>query len=163
MESPSILAPSTTARSRPSALLSRLFSMAAHLSRVNYFLWSENNDTRGAPPLLDACFYRAANPHKPPKSHKLLVKLQSGRQFQILPHTSEIMGLEEAVDDAFCLKILVEEVVDRVPVELGIDLCALGVGGAVDGELLFDLAGARLVVLVEHAVRHKGILVTMDK
>lgn len=94
---------------------------------------------------------------------KLLVKLQSGRQFQNLPHTSEIMGLEEAVDDAFCLKILVEEVVDRVPVELGVDLCALGVGGAVDGELLFDLAGARLVVLVEHAVRHKGILVTMDK
>ena len=32
-----------------------------------------------------------------------------------------------------------------------------------DGELLLDLAGARVVVLVEHAVRHKGVLVTVDK
>ncbi len=40
---------------------------------------------------------------------------------------------------------------------------ALGVGGAVDSELLFNLAGARLVVLVEHAVRYKGVLVTVDK
>ena len=94
---------------------------------------------------------------------KLLVKLQSGRQFQILPHTSEKRGLDKSPDAAINLKILVEEVVDRVPVELGVDLRALGVGGAVDGELLLNLAGARLVVLVEHAVRHKGILVTMDK
>lgn len=95
---------------------------------------------------------------------KLLVKLQSGRQFQILPHTSEKRGgLDKSPDAVFCLKILVEEVVDRVPVELGVDLRALGVGGAVDGELLLNLAGACLVVLVEHAVRHKGILVTMDK
>ena len=32
-----------------------------------------------------------------------------------------------------------------------------------DGELLLDLAGARLVVLVEHTVRHKGVLVAVDK
>ena len=32
-----------------------------------------------------------------------------------------------------------------------------------DGELLLDLAGARVVVLVEHAVRHKGVLVAVDK
>ena len=94
---------------------------------------------------------------------KLLVKLQSGRQFQILPHTSEKRGLDKSPDAAINLKILVEEVVDRVPVELGVDLRTLCVGGAVDGELLLNLAGARLVVLVEHAVRHKGILVTMDK
>ena len=36
-------------------------------------------------------------------------------------------------------------------------------GGVVDSELLLDLAGARLVVLVEHAVRYKGVLVTVDK
>ena len=32
-----------------------------------------------------------------------------------------------------------------------------------DGELLLDLAGARVVVLVEHVVRHKGVLVAVDK
>ena len=32
-----------------------------------------------------------------------------------------------------------------------------------DGELLLDLAGARVVVLVEHIVRHKSVLVAVDK
>ena len=32
-----------------------------------------------------------------------------------------------------------------------------------DSELLLDLAGARVVVLVEHAVRYKGVLVAVDK
>ena len=32
-----------------------------------------------------------------------------------------------------------------------------------DGELLLDFAGARVVVLVEHVVRHKGVLVAVDK
>ena len=77
---------------------------------------------------------------------KLLVKLWSGRQFQILPHTSENRGSDKASDVAIRLKILVEEVVDCVPVELGVNLRTLGVGGAMDGELLLDLAGARVVV-----------------